>query len=353
MMNENTRIIFFGTPKFAVASLNILVKNGYNIVAVVTAPDKPAGRGLEIKMPAVKEFAFSKNIKVLQPEKLNNEDFVNQLREKKPDIGVVVAFRKLPEQVWKMPALGTFNLHASLLPHYRGAAPINWSIINGEKETGLTTFFLNEEIDTGKIIFRVKVNIDENETAGELHDKMMNHGADLVLKTVRAIESGNFTTEVQASFVSPNKKLKSAPKIFKNDCKINWEKSIDDIYDFIRGLSPYPTAWTELKNTSQLSLQGGETILLKIFKSKKEYAQHEFPIGEIIIGNKCNSSLPIVVPADKQDEVKMEKHQLFAKIAVKDGFIYLTEVQLAGRKKMHIEEFLRGFSFDNWKIICS
>jgi methionyl-tRNA formyltransferase len=319
-MDEKLRIVFFGTPEFAVASLDILVKSGYNIVGIVTAHDKPAGRGLELKMSAVKEYANSKNLKTLQPEDLKSEEFIAQLKELKPNLGVVVAFRKLPEQVWKMPAFGTFNLHGSLLPHYRGAAPINWAIINGEKESGVTTFFLDDQIDTGKIIFRAKENISENDTAGELYDRLMKDGADLVLKTVRAIESGTYTPEDQSAYVKPSEKLKPAPKIFKENCKINWKKSVEEVHDFIRGLSPYPTAWTEVKKENEI-------LSLKIFKTSKEISEHQNTFGAVLSDGKT-----------------------YAKVAVKDGFVHLLELQLAGRKKMSIEEFLRGFSFENWKI---
>lgn len=315
------RIVFFGTPEFAVASLDMLVKSSYEISAVVTAPDKPAGRGLEIKMPPIKEYAFSKNLKILQPEVLRSSEFISQLKALNPDLGVVVAFRKIPKEVFTIPKYGMFNLHASLLPQYRGAAPINWAIINGEKETGVTTFFLEEEIDTGKIIFRAKENIFENDTAGTLYERLKKDGADLVLKTVRAIETGNYTVENQSAFVKPSEKLKPAPKIFKNDCKINWKKKAENVYDFIRGLSPHPAAWTEIKKQN-------ETFTLKIFSVKKEIAQHQTEAGSLLTDGKT-----------------------FAKIAVKEGFIHLTELQLESRKKMNIDEFLRGFSFEGWKIV--
>ena len=333
-MDKQLRIVFFGTPEFAVASLDILVKNGYAIAAIVTAPDKPAGRGLELKMSAIKEYAFSKNLRVLQPENLKSEEFINQLRELKPDLGIVVAFRKLPEQIWEMPRLGTFNLHASLLPNYRGAAPINWAIINGEKESGVTTFFLDDRIDTGKIIFQSKENIREDDSAGDLYDRLMKDGSDLVLKTVRAIESGTYTSEDQAAFITPNDILKPAPKIFKDDCKINWKKSAEEVHDLIRGLSPYPTAWTELYASSVDGKE--ELIALKIFRSNKELITHTIPVGSIVTGK---TSL---------GEGKGDKP--FAKVAVKNGFIYLLDLQLAGRKKMNVEEFLRGFSFDGWTL---
>lgn len=320
-MEGHLRILFFGTPEFAVPSLDMLMKNNYDVVGIVTAPDKPAGRGLELKLSAVKEYAMSKNIRVLQPENLKSEEFLNQIKELNPNLGIVVAFRKLPKEVWSFPSLRTFNLHASLLPHYRGAAPINWAIINGEKESGVTTFFLDDEIDAGKIILRAKENIKEEDNAGDLYERLMKDGADLVLKTVRAIETGNYTPEEQSSFVKSSEKIKLAPKIFKDDCKINWKKKAEDVYDFIRGLSPYPTAWTEIKKEN-------ETLSMKIFKSIKEMAEHQNEIGSIHTDGKT-----------------------FVKVAVKEGFISLIELQLAGRKKMNIEEFLRGFSFEGWKII--
>jgi methionyl-tRNA formyltransferase len=320
-MEEKLRIIFFGTPEFAVASLDMLLKNGYDVAGIVTAPDKPAGRGLELKFSAVKEYAMSKNIRVLQPENLKSEEFLNQLKELNPNLGIVVAFRKLPKEVWSFPVHGTFNLHASLLPHYRGAAPINWAIINGEKESGVTTFFLDDEIDTGKLILRAKENIREEDNAGDLYERLMKDGADLVLKTVRAIETGNYTPEDQSVYLKPNEKIKMAPKIFKDDCRINWKKKADAVYDFIRGLSPYPTAWTEIKKENEI-------LSIKIFSTSKEIAEHSFDPGSIHTDGKT-----------------------FIKIAVKEGFINLIELQLAGRKKMNIEEFLRGFSFEGWKIV--
>lgn len=322
-MKSNLRIVFMGTPDFAVPSLDILLKNAYNVVGVITVPDKPAGRGQQIQQSAVKLHAEKNGLKILQPEKLKDENFLNQLNQLKADLQIVVAFRMLPEVVWQMPRLGTFNLHASLLPQYRGAAPINWAIINGEKETGATTFFLKHEIDTGKIIFREKVNIAENETGGELHDQLMITGAELVLKTVKTIESGNHPQTDQSSFVKANEKLKEAPKIFKDDCKINWDKSAHDIHNFIRGLSPYPAAWSELDSPK------GTKHLIKLYKATQETAHHEHKPGTIITDSKQ-----------------------FVKVAVKDGFIHLLELQMAGKKKLNTSEFLRGFSLNNeWKFI--
>ncbi|TAL60071.1 MAG: methionyl-tRNA formyltransferase [Bacteroidetes bacterium] len=335
-MEEKLRIIFFGTPEFAVSSLDMLVKNGYHVVGIVTAPDKPAGRGLDLKLSAVKEYAHSRNLPVLQPENLKSEEFLAQMRDLNPTLGIVVAFRKLPQAVWGLPALGTFNLHASLLPHYRGAAPINWAIINGEKESGVTTFFLNEEIDTGKIIFRAKENISEEDNAGSLYERLMKDGADLVLKTVRAIESGTYTPEEQASLLKPNEKIKLAPKIFKEDCRINWKKKTEEVYDFVRGLSPYPAAWTEIKKENEI-------VSLKVFKCAKEIVAHNSETG-VIIEDISSAARP-------DDQIgRVGGSGKAVKISVKNGFIRLQEVQLAGRKKMNIEEFLRGFSFDGWKI---
>ncbi len=304
-----------GTPDFAVESLKILVENNYNIVGVITAPDKPAGRGQKIMESAVKKFAVSKNLKVLQPKNLKAEEFLTELHTLNANLQIVVAFRMLPKVVWNMPEFGTFNLHASLLPQYRGAAPINWAIINGEKETGVTTFFLQQKIDTGDIIAQEKVSIEENETAGELHDKLMEIGSQLVLKTVRDIENDVVSTQLQ----NENQELKEAFKIFKPFCKIDWAKSIDEIHNHIRGLSPYPTAWTAFINTSNK-----ETISCKIFKTIKEITSHQFQIGTIIT----------------------TKTEL--KIAVSGGYIKITELQLAGKKRMQIAALLNGFDFSNY-----
>jgi len=324
-MNKKLRIVFMGTPDFAVPSLNILVKNGYDIVGVITSADKPAGRGKKNQPSAVKKYAIGNNLPVLQPEKLKDTEFLEQLSKLKADLQVVVAFRMLPDVIWKMPPLGTVNLHASLLPRYRGAAPINWAIINGEKETGITTFFIKHEIDTGEIIFQEKVIITDNETAGELHDRLMDFGSELVLKTIKSIEKGSFSRTNQASLCSDTGKLKQAPKIFKEDCKINWNKNIDDIHNHIRGLSPYPGAWTEIISPN------GRKFSLKIFISSKEEARHKHKIGELVTDGKTG-----------------------LKIAVKNGFIKLLNLQIAGKKILNINEFLRGFEIDpedpGWKI---
>lgn len=315
------RILYFGTPEFAVASLDILFRNNYQIVGIVTAPDKPAGRGLELKRSAVKEYAMQKNLTVLQPENLKSPEFMEQIRALKPDLGIVVAFRKLPREVWSMPALGTFNLHGSLLPHYRGAAPINWAIINGEKESGVTTFFLNDEIDTGKIIMRAKEPIFEEDTVADLYGRLMKDGADLVLKTVRAIESGNYSQEDQSKFLQPGEKPKLAPKIFKETCRIDWNQSAETVYNFIRGLSPVPTAWTDLRKDQ-------ETISMKIYKATKE----------------------MLTPSESPGTL-LSDGRSYVKVAVKDGYVHLAELQLAGRKRMSVIELLRGFSFTGWSLV--
>jgi len=312
-----------GTPDFAVESLRQLVENDYNIVGVVTAPDKAAGRGQKLSESAVKQYATSCGLPILQPEKLKDESFLLQLADLKADLQIVVAFRMLPEVVWKMSHLGTFNLHASLLPHYRGAAPINHAIINGETETGITTFFIDKELDTGKVIFQEKVLISENETAGELHDKLMFQGAKLVVKTVQAIENNDFMQLSQELLISDISNLKSAPKIYKNDCKIDWKKGITDIHNKIRGLSPYPAAWCELKN-----IRTNEIISAKIYETRKVVENHKLNIGEIVSDNRT-----------------------FVKVATFDGFAELRKIQLAGKRCLEIAEFLRGFDINSYKLI--
>jgi methionyl-tRNA formyltransferase len=310
-----------GTPEFAVASLDILVKNNYNIVGVITAPDKPAGRGQQLQQSAVKKYALEKGLHILQPEKLKSEEFLSELRSINADLQIVVAFRMLPEMVWSMPRLGTFNLHGSLLPQYRGAAPINRAVMNGEKETGVTTFFLQQEIDTGKIIFREKTPIGENETAGEVHDRLMHIGANLVLKTVKAIEENNYPQIDQSEFIAKGEKTEHAPKIFKEDCRINWHSPAVRIHNQIRGLSPFPAAFTELLSPDN------KVYSLKIFKSKIEYVLHNFPIASILTDSKN-----------------------ILKVAVSDGFLIIEDLQLAGKKRLSVTEFLRGFPIsDGWK----
>lgn len=308
------RIVFMGTPDFAVESLKILVENNYNVVGVITMPDKPSGRGHKLQFSAVKQYAIEKNLNILQPEKLKDESFLEALKALHADVQVVVAFRMLPEVVWNMPRLGTFNLHASLLPQYRGAAPINWAIINGEKETGATTFFLTHEIDTGKIILQEKISISETDDAGSVHDKLMLIGAEMVCKTIDLLILGETDAIDQSQFIHPETELKAAPKIFKDTCKIDFNKSVDDSYNFIRGLSPYPTAWAELQFPNQQ-----EPTLLKIYETEKEYIQHNNQPGTLITDGKK-----------------------FAKIALQDGYLQLKSVQAPAKKRMDIGELLRG-----------
>lgn len=304
------KIIFMGTPEFAVASLDALLKAGMDIVAVVTAPDKPSGRGQQLSQSAVKQYADQHQIKVLQPEKLKNPQFLLELQSLKADLQVVVAFRMLPEVVWNMPPKGTINLHASLLPQYRGAAPINWAVINGEKQTGVTTFFLKQEIDTGDIILTDKTSILETDTAGDVHDKLMQIGATLLVKTVKLIASENYMEVSQDELIVDKESinLKHAPKIFKDDCLINWLQPTVQVYNFIRGLSPYPTAFTHINNK-----------ILKIFKVEKQLSKPAISPGTFFTDQKT-----------------------FLKFACTDGFIVVKEVQLEGKKRMNVEEFLRG-----------
>jgi len=310
-----------GTPEFAVPSLDILIKNGFDVCAVITAPDKPAGRGRKLSESAIKAYALANSIPVLQPTNLKDPEFINDLKKLNADLQVVVAFRMLPESIWAMPKLGTFNLHASILPQYRGAAPINWAIINGETETGVTTFFLNKDIDTGSIIFQEKVKIHKNETAGELHDTLMLNGAQLVLKTVNSIISGEFRLTEQTLNKEEIKLLKTAPKIYKEDTHINWDMPAKNILNRINGLSPYPAAYTMIKSAEM------DPIQLKIFESEIIIRDHQFEIGKIICDGKS----------------KME-------IACAGGMILLRDVQLSGKKRMKIEEFLRGFTIKEGSI---
>ena len=307
-MND-LRIVFMGTPDFAVATLDAIIKASYKVVGVITAVDKPAGRGRKIKQSAVKKYALEHHLTILQPLNLKNEEFIRMLNDLNANLQIVVAFRMLPEIVWKMPKYGTFNLHASLLPDYRGAAPINWAIINGETRTGVSTFFIDEKIDTGRIILQEEVLIGENETVGELHDKLMVTGSKLVVQTIDQIARGTVK-----SFIQPEKHEKLAPKIFSDTCKINWDAPIDTIYNLIRGLNPYPTAWTTLLNDRI------ETIL-KIFDVKKEISTHQHAPGTLISSKK---------------EIK---------VAVKNGFINIESLQLAGKRKMDSVSLLNGFTF--------
>jgi methionyl-tRNA formyltransferase len=301
------RIVFMGTPQFAVPSLDALVLAGCDIVAVVTAPDKPAGRGQKMNESAIKQYAVANSIPVLQPLKLKDPDFIEQLKAFEADLQVVVAFRMLPEIVWNMPAKGTINLHASLLPQYRGAAPINWVLINGEKESGVTTFFLRHDIDTGNILFTEKVTLTGRETAGELHDRLMYKGAGLLVKTVKGVESGRYNEHPQLQ-LAEGVELRHAPKLFKDDCEIDWNQPAEAVYNKIRGLSPVPTAFTTLNGK-----------ILKIYRSEFEHAQPGVSSGNFVTDGKTH-----------------------LKFATPDGFVSLTEVQLEGKKQMGIGEFLRG-----------
>ncbi len=285
MKKEDLRIVYMGTPDFAVEALRQLVEGGYNVVGVITMPDKPAGRGHKIQYSPVKQYALEQNLPLLQPEKLKDEAFVQALREWKADLQIVVAFRMLPEVVWNMPRLGTFNLHASLLPQYRGAAPINWAVINGDTETGITTFFLQHEIDTGKVIQQVRVPIADTDNVEVVHDKLM-------------------------------------PKIFKETCRIDWNSPVKKVYDFIRGLSPYPAAWSELVSPE------GEAVVMKIFESEKIYEAHQLPVGTVVTDGKK-----------------------YIKVAVPDGFVSVLSLQLPGKKRLKTDELLRGFRLsDGYKM---
>ena len=306
---RDLRIVFMGTPDFAVAILDGLIHAKFDVVGVITAPDKPAGRGRKMNESSVKKYAIKNNLKLLQPTNLKSEEFIQELEALNANLQIVVAFRMLPKVVWQMPKYGTFNLHASLLPAYRGAAPINWAIINGETKTGVTTFFIDEKIDTGNIILQQEVLIRNDETVGELHDKLMNIGSKLVIETVNQIKQNTIKTYKQ-----PEIEQKPAPKIFTETCKIDWTAPIDTIYNLIRGLNPYPTAWTTLTNDD-------EEIKLKIFDIKKEILPHKYFIGTIITS---------------KNEIK---------VAVTNGFIKIEKLQLAGKRKMDTISLLNGFTF--------
>lgn len=308
---KDLKIIFMGTPDFAVATLKTLVQHNYNIVGVITAPDKPAGRGRKLNKSAVKKYAQSQDLKVLQPTNLKNESFLEELKALKANLQIVVAFRMLPKVVWQMPKYGTFNLHASLLPNYRGAAPINWAIINGETKTGVSTFFIDEKIDTGDMILQQEINIEADENAGSLHDKLMSIGSQLVLKTVKLIENNTIETIPQKE----TQDIKTAYKLNKDNCKIDWTASIDTIYNHIRGLSPYPAAWCTLKNAD-------DELDVKIYNVKKEFEQHNLDIGVILSSKK---------------ELK---------VAVTNGYIIIEEIKLPGKRTMNIKSLLNGYTFD-------
>lgn len=316
MTKKDFKIVFFGTPEFAVASLAKLVDEGYNIAAVVTMPDKPAGRGRQILQSDVKKYALEHNLPILQPEKLKSEDFIGQLRNINADLFIVIAFRMLPEAVWQMPKYGTFNLHASLLPKYRGAAPLNWAVINGDKETGVTTFFLKHEIDTGDIIQQKKINIDDNDNVGTVHDKLMALGADMVIETVNAIIAGTVKTIPQnqlCDVIEPT----PAPKIFKDTCHIKWDNSANSVHNLVRGLSPYPAAWCYFE-------KDGKEHQLKIF----ETSITDMPTNGAIHGT-----------------VKTDKNSIY--VACADNYLQIKSLQLSGKKRMDSAAFLRGFTLDS------
>lgn len=321
MNKEDLRIVFMGTPEFATAPLKALLDAGYSVVAAVTAPDKKAGRGQQIRFSPVKEFCLGRGVPVMQPEKLKADEFLNELASYRANLFIVVAFRMLPEKVWAMPELGTFNLHASLLPQYRGAAPINYAIINGETKTGLTTFFLEQEIDTGNILLTKELEIGEEDDFGSLHDRMMLEGAELVLQTVKLIQDERVETIQQDLLASTLDSLKPAPKIFPADCKINWNRSCMEIHNLIRGLSPFPAAWTILKNDQ-------EDRILKVYKSRVELIPHDIACGTLL---------------------RMKPAGM--KVACSDGFIHLIELQQSGKKRMPAQDFLAGFKdLESWHL---
>lgn len=309
---QDLRIVFMGTPEFAVGSLAELVDAGCNIVGVVTAPDKPAGRGMKLTESAVKKYAVEKGLHILQPEKLKNPEFITSLKELQADLQVVVAFRMLPEMVWDMPPFGTINLHGSLLPQYRGAAPIHWAVINGEKETGVTTFKLQHAIDTGDILLQKSFPIGKDETTGEVHDRMKEIGAAVLVETVKGIAE-NTLQERKQSLLANDKDLKHAPKLFTENCQVNWQQPIDTIHNFIRGLSPFPGALSKLDDK-----------ILKIYRSKKEPANHQSAPGTVFSDGKT-----------------------YLKIAALGGYIHLLDLQIEGKKRMLVEDFLRGYRLVN------
>ena len=313
MKKEDLRIVYMGTPDFAVESLRCLVEGGYNVVGVITMPDKPAGRGHKLQFSPVKQYALEHSLPLLQPEKLKDEAFVEALREWKADLQIVVAFRMLPEVVWNMPRLGTFNLHASLLPQYRGAAPINWAVINGDTETGITTFFLRHEIDTGEVIQQVRIPIADTDDVGIVHDKLMVLGGKLVTETVDAILNDAVKPIPQEEMAVVGE-LRPAPKIFKDTCRIDWNQPVKRIYDFIRGLSPYPAAWSELVQPD------GETVVMKIFETEKIIQSHQLTPGTLLTDGKT-----------------------YIHVAAADGIIGIRALQLPGKKRLKTDELLRGF----------
>lgn len=314
MEPESLKIVYMGTPEFAVAPLQKLVEQGYQVTGVITAPDRPAGRGKKIRFSAVKDYALSRGLHILQPENLKNPGFIEELRGLEPDLQVVVAFRMLPEVVWSLPSLGTFNLHASLLPEYRGAAPINHALINGETKTGVTSFLIDAKIDTGNILLREEVHIGADENAGELHDRLMALGAEVVLKTVEGLADGTIKARSQEDMI-PQRPLHAAPKIHKQDCRINWSRPGKEIHNMVRGLSPYPAAFTRLEK------EKGQDILCKIFESRFESASHPHPVGTII--------------SDGKKEMK---------VALEDGYLHILSLQQEGKRRMATGEFLLGIS---------
>ncbi len=324
MILKDLKILYMGTPDFAVEPLKRLTENGYNIVGVVTVPDKPAGRGQKISQSAVKQYAQQQNIRVLQPEKLRDPEFISEIEQLKPDLSIVVAFRMLPKIVWSIPRLGTFNLHASLLPDYRGAAPINWAIINGDKVSGVTTFLIDEEIDTGNILLNQQVNIDDNDSAGDLHDKLMFVGANLVEQTVIQLAAGKVNSIPQHELIAQSHENRPAPKLFKDTTRIDWNQPASSVHNFIRGLSPYPAAWCQLIN------EQGEAVSTKIFKSELvKVAGNNNEVGNITTDGKT-----------------------FLHIACKQGVIGVAQLQLAGKRRLNIIEFLSGFrEIDNYRFI--
>lgn len=312
---EKLRIVFMGTPDFAVGILDTIYTNNYEIVGVITAPDKPAGRGQKLSESAVKKYAIEKGLRILQPTNLKSEEFLKELKSLNANLQVVVAFRMLPEVVWRMPKLGTFNLHASLLPNYRGAAPINWAIINGEEKTGVTTFFIDEKIDTGAMILHKETQIGKSETAGELHDRLMNIGSEAVIETLSLIENGKASTEIQKETSA----IKTAYKLNKDNCKIDWNKSGEEIFNLIRGLCPYPAAWSFIKDEDkEWNVKFYETVFLK--------ENHSLKAGTIITTKK---------------EMK---------IATQDGYMEILSLQFPGKKKMHTYELLNGVQFSDSAI---
>ena len=324
MQKEDLRIVYMGTPDFAVESLRQLVEGGYNVVGVITMPDKPMGRHGSVLQPSpVKQYAVEKGLRVLQPVNLKDEAFVEELRSLKADLQIVVAFRMLPEVVWNMPPMGTFNLHASLLPQYRGAAPINWAIINGDTETGITTFFLKHEIDTGEVIQQVRVPIADEDNVEVIHDKLMNLGGRLVTETVDAILAGTVKSVPQEELLNlSEEELRPAPKIFKDTCRIDWTKGVKAVYDFVRGLSPYPAAWTELVHP-----QGGVQVM-KVFQAEK-----------VFVSQTENS----FVPHKEEVGTVSTDGKTYLRVALTDGYLNILSLQLAGKKRMPVADFLRGF----------